>query len=189
MENKDIPLQEYNDQSKREKLLKGEPLNFPKDLSPEQRIIPVELLKEAINKGVKIDVQNAIIKGPGDFKYQVFEKEVSIKDSEILNAIDFSYATFKQNLVFDGSTFNEDVDFRNAKMEFRMSIIGTVFKGDANFLDITIIGIFLGNKAHFSKKTTFGRANVAKSAFFKKATFEGEANFVSFKTGASAEFQ
>ena len=107
----------YTDDWKHTKLLSGQPLHFPQSLSADMRWIPFDWLEEATSKGVKIDIEHAVIDGfvgnflPLDLKYFIFTEEVCIKDSEVLEAIDFSHAMFQRLLNLEGTTFNKRVKF------------------------------------------------------------------------------
>ena len=71
----------YDDDWKRETLLRGKPLHFPEDLAEEHRTVQAEWLEEAARAGKIVDVDHAIVRGAIDLTYASIAEGLSVKRS------------------------------------------------------------------------------------------------------------
>lgn len=175
----------------RQRLLSGEPLHFEGNEPEEDRTIEAKWLHEAARNGVKIDLLNAIIRGPLNLKYASLEGEISFIACDLRENADFSYATFKRNLILSRTTFLQGANFKSATLEHDGDLDGTEFlASEAKFEDLNARGVFSAKQARFATgvKAKFTGAHFVKSALFRGAIFEGEADFIAVAIGTSAEF-
>jgi len=189
MNNEYSHLEQYSDEWKRWHLRQGQPLDFSSHLSEKSRTIQADWLAEAVNNGVAVDVHNAVIEGPLNFKFVFFQKEFVLKRSKILHPANFSFATFQQTLNFSSSVFSDTVDFSSACINSEVVFVETIFEQRAEFRDAGITGIFDCRKSTFHG-VSFQRVTFDKSTLFREARFEGgeKADFTSARIGGQAAF-
>jgi uncharacterized protein YjbI with pentapeptide repeats len=178
---------QYSEEGRRNQLLTGQPLHFPENLPEESRTVLAIWLKEAIQKELAVDVDNAIIKGPLNVKYAVIKEEFSVKRSKFLSTVNFSHATVKRVLDFTETTFDEEADFTGALIEseayFKKSSFTVVSFGDAR-----IRGVFDCQSA-FLIQANFNRGIFEKTINFSRTVFEKKADFISTQIGGQAKFK
>lgn len=180
-----------SDVSVRERLLLGEPVHFLEEETEGDRTVLSSWLEVAARKPVRIDLANAIIRGPLSLKYVEFPEEFSLVHCDVKDPADFSYTTFRRNLVLTGTVIRHGADFQSATLIGDCFLIGVNFlAGQAAFMDVHIVGILLADGMYFAEgvKADFNRARIDKFAFFRRVIFKGEADFGAFKVGGNASF-
>ena len=137
----------------------------------------------------------------------------------VCEKVKFNRARFDQSVIFAGSIFEGEVDFESVRIGDQAECPGAVFKknvsfnaakidgstffcadpprnlpaasfeGEADFISVQIgvVGEFDG--VLFRQNVSFGRAQIAQTAFFRGSTFEGKADFGSVRIGDQASFQ
>lgn len=165
---------------------------LPDDCSDEYKeanAIAAKEVIEAIKDGKDVEIKNVVIEGLLILKSKIIDSEITIERTKIKGQVDYSYATFKQVLSFKNSTFETDANFTAATAEKDIFLDEATFLGAANFLYLTVGGVFYGNSTTFKNGANFNRATFEKGISFKKSNFEeGAADFGSSWVGSSAEF-
>src|SRR3989304_1829736 len=142
--------------------------------------------QRALIDSVNSELKNVVIEGLLILKSKIIDSEITIERTKIKGYVDYSYATFKQVLSFKNSTFETDANFTAATAEKDIFLDEATFLGAANFLDLTVGGVFYGNSTIFKKEANFNRATFEKGISFKKNNFEeGDADFGSTWIGSS----
>ncbi len=144
----------------------------------EANAIAAKEVIEAIKDGKDVEIKNVVIEGLLILKSKSIDSEITIERTKIKGHVDYSYVTFKQVLSFKNSAFETDANFIAATAEKDIFLDETTFLGAANFLDLTVGGVFYGNSTTFKKGANFNRATFEKGISFKKSNFEeGDAEF------------
>lgn len=177
----------YSEEWRRDQLLTGQSLHFPENLPEELRTILAIWLKEAIQKELPVDVENAIIKDMLNLKYVVIKEEFSIKKSKFLNTVNFSHATVKCVLDFTETAFDEAVDFTSASIESEVYFNKSSFT-TMNVIDARIKGVFDCQRALLIE-ANFNRTIFEKTINFSSTIFEKKADFASTQIGGQAKFK
>lgn len=172
---------------KRDALLAGKPLRFSAATPARNRTIRAEWVAEAVRRGMNVEVENAVIEGSIDLKYEVVKKALSITDSLILGTVDLSYSSVLRVLDFSNTTFCEQSNFRNSVMEAPVSLSHAKFQGKLDFGDAHLKGV-LQCTATIFQRVTFNRAVMEKSVICEGATFKQEADFRYCSIAANARF-
>jgi hypothetical protein len=175
----------------RTKLAKGEPVRFKPDDPTELRTIQASWLKEAVRKGLAVDLRNGIVEGPLKLKYATAEQEVRIVDCEIKARADLSYAKFKRNVYLTNTRFREGMNFDSAVFDNDLFMNGVKTTHDlasANLTDANVGGNLFCDSAQFDGPVEFQNLHVKSDAFFRATIFNGSASFLDMKLEGSLCF-
>ncbi len=188
------------DDEKRQRLGAGEPLRFPpwpekgKEWAEDTaaRTIKAEWLNElaAIPHRVvrvPLNLQNAFIEGDLNLQYATFEHEVFFVRCRFAGPVNFSFANFKRTVGFNGSRFDQEANLRAARAVGDFDIRRATFIAPATFMDLHVDEVLDATRARFSS-ADFQRIEVAKNAFFRRATSDGETQFQGAHIRGSADF-
>ena len=80
-------------------------------------IVEAKSLAILVHNNKKVQVQNAIIRGPLDLSYTTINQLVSLVNCEFEEPADFSYATLKRHLILQNSTFKIGFDLEGATID------------------------------------------------------------------------
>ncbi|HHT9124822.1 MAG TPA: pentapeptide repeat-containing protein [Candidatus Brocadiia bacterium] len=164
---------------------------LPDDYSEKDREkypISAQEVVEALKAGKTVEIRNAVIEGDFNLESVVVEGKVTIEGTMFKGLVDCSYATFKQVLRLNGSTFEGDANFSAATAEKDIFLNNATFKA-ANFVDLSVTGVFYCESTTFKKGAIFARTTIKKDIFLEKSIFEdGEASFLKTLIGGAAEF-
>ncbi len=172
---------------RKDTLLAGKPLRFSAAAPAKNRTIRAEWIEEAVRRSVNVEVENAIIEGSIDLKYEVVEKELAITESVILGTVDLSYSSVNRVLDFGNTTFCKPANFRNSVMKAPVSLSQAEFRDKLDFGDADMRGV-LDCSATIFRTVTFNRAVMEKSVICEGATFKEEADFRYCSVAANARF-
>ena len=97
-------------------------------------IVQARSLALLVHNNKRVQVQDAIIRGPLDLSYATINQLVSLVNCEFEDPADFSYATFKRHLILQNSTFKKGFDLEGATIDLngRFDAI-KVLSGHAGF--------------------------------------------------------
>lgn len=161
---------------RRDSILAGRPLRFADEASLLSRTIPAEWIQQAIMAGLPVTVENAVVKGPLDLKYETVTPIVSIIGSVIEDSVDLSYCTCSHKLDFRGTTFRGEVSFVSSTLEAEVSFFAATFERALDCRDVTVDGALNCRAASFAD-ASFNRGVFKKSILFDGVTFGGMADF------------
>jgi uncharacterized protein YjbI with pentapeptide repeats len=132
-------------------------------------------------------ISRAVVTDDLDLSHTVFERGVSITESDFKGAINFSFCTFKRGITLTACRFHAKADFRAARADGDFHVPLARFESYACFDDLRAGEIFSAEGAVFGGQADFNRAAFSKSVFFcgallegrraAQTEFRGEANF------------
>jgi hypothetical protein len=133
----------------------------------------------ALGRGnTRVELKDAIIRGPLDLSYRTINQEVSLVNCEFEDRVDFSYSVFKSHLNLQNSVFKKGLNFEGASIDLngRLDAIKVV-SGDAFFRDIHVKGKLNLESAQFDSSVTvnFAHAHIDNGAYFSDIVVGGEA--------------
>jgi uncharacterized protein YjbI with pentapeptide repeats len=120
-----------------------------------------------------VHINHVVVKGDLDLSYTIFERGISITESEFEGAVNFSFCVFERGINLTASRFHAKADFRAGRANGDFHIPLARFKGYACFDDFCAGEIFSAEGAAFGDEAGFDRAIFSKSVFFCAALLEG----------------
>ncbi|MGR3310882.1 MAG: pentapeptide repeat-containing protein, partial [Candidatus Brocadiales bacterium] len=114
------------------------------DEEKERYPITAEKVVKALKDKKAVEIINAVIEGDFNLESEDIKGKVTIERTTFKGPVDCSYATFKQVLKLNGSKFEVDANFTAATAEKDFFLDNATFRGAANFLDLTVTGVFYG---------------------------------------------
>ncbi len=144
------------------------------------RVVEAAWIANAVAKGVRVDVEYALIRSPLKLRYGVIEKEFRIAFCTIEEHADLAYATFKSAVDFSHSTFQFGSDFQGSSFQFDVVFDGAAFEKRALQMSRTkVTQRLLAEGVNFDTGVTayFDYCSCGHSAVFTGAKFGGAANF------------
>lgn len=125
----------------------------------------------------RVELRDAIIRGPLNLSYKTINQEVSLVNCEFEDRVDFSYSVFKGHLNLQNSVFKKGLNFEGATIELngRLDAI-KVASGDAFFRDIHVKGKLNLESAQFDSAATanFAHAHIDNGAYFSGIVLGGD---------------
>lgn len=168
-------------------IFSGSPLRFPADLPTESRTILSSWVKGAINQGLRVEIENAIIDNCLDLQYEVVNEEVLIRNSQFVNKVELSYARFLRVLDLRATTFNDVAILRAVVFESDVRFQNTSFGQKLDLHDAIVKGLFICTSSHLVNPN-FQRAIFHRSVWFRQTIFVGDADFNSVRIKGNANF-
>lgn len=142
-----------------------------------KKIIEARSLAALVRSNRRVQVKDAIIRGPLDLSYMTINKQVSLVHCEFEDPADFSYSVFKSHLILQNSVFKKGLDLEGATIDLngRFDAI-RVLSGKAFFRDLHVQGKLNLEYAQFDSAVTanFANAHIDNGAYFRGIVFSGE---------------
>jgi Pentapeptide repeats (9 copies) len=149
-------------------------------------IVEARSLAILVHNNRRVQVKDAIIRGPLDLSYVTINQQVSLVNCEFEDQADFSYSTFKRHLILQNSTFKKGLDLEGATIDLngRFDAI-KVLSGKAFFRYLHVEGLLNLEHAQFDSADTanFSNAHIDKGAYWRGIVFGGEALLTEMRIG------
>jgi hypothetical protein len=149
-------------------------------------IVQAKSLALLVHNNRRVQIKDAIIRGPLDLSYVTINQQVSLVNCEFEEPADFSYATFKRHLILQNSTFKKGFDLEGATIDLngRLDAI-KVLSGKADLRYLHVQGLLNLEHAQFDSAATanFSNAHVDKGAYLRGIVFGGEATLTEMRIG------
>ena len=165
-----------------------------------------------------LDLSNAIVEGNLDWSRRTFEHKVNFRRCEFRGTVEMSFAQFKRSLTVLRTAFLLPISLKGAHVAGDFRCRDSRFANDSVFADMEVTNALDGSGARFSsaefqrlkaknilfgptyrdgqiiptrfdKRASFADANIALTAEFDGAVFNGEAVFTRVHIGANAHFR
>ena len=174
------------------KLMRGEPVEYDTALPEEERKIPSAWVAEALRKGQRVELKNAILTGLLDLRSVHVEEEFILLGGEVRGPIHAFYARFARWVMLHDVSFHDSVNFRGARFADELNCRGSRFLKDVSLEDGTIEGSLIAPAAEFGSSETdniaFSGCEIGRAVNFKLAVFHGPAQFISLTVRKQANF-
>jgi len=166
--------------------LSGEPTGSAAEPVKPKTIVQARSLALLVHNNKRVQVRDAIIRGPLDLSYATINQLVSLVNCEFEDPADFSYATFKRHLILQNSTFKKGFDLEGATIDLngRFDAI-KVLSGHAGFRYLHVQGLLNLEHAQFDFPTTanFSNAHIDKGAYLRGIVFGGDVKLLEMRIG------
>jgi hypothetical protein len=149
-------------------------------------IVEARSLAILVRNNERVQVQDAIIRGPLDLSYATINQLVSLVNCEFEEPADFSYATFKRHLILQKSTFKKGLDLEGATIDLNGRFDGIkVLSGKAGFRYLHVQGLLNLEQAQFDSAETakFVSAHIDKGAYLRGIVFGGDVWLTEMRIG------
>jgi hypothetical protein len=149
-------------------------------------IVEARSLAILVRSHRRVQVADAIIRGPLDLSYMTINQQVSLVNCAFEEQADFSYSTFKRHLVLQNSTFKHGLDFEGATVELNGRFDGLkVLSGKGDFRHFHVQGVFSMRDAQFDSaaNANFANAHFDKGADLRGSVFGGEVTLGEMEIG------
>ena len=169
----------------------GNPLRFRRTDPASGRIVQADWLADAARAGHKIELRNAIIRGPLDLRNVTIAEEFSLIRCVVKDRADFSHATLEKNLILSGTRFERGANMACAELKQGGRFSSVQFRHiPACFREMHVQGAFRARRIRFSTevKAEFQAAQFDKAVNFWGAWFGGVADFEQVSIGGQADF-
>ena len=149
-------------------------------------IVDARSIAKLVRNNKRVQIQDAIVRGPLDLSYATINQQVSLIDCVFEDPADFSYATFKRHLFLQGSTFKKGLDLEGATIDLngRLDAI-KVLSGKAGLRYLNVQGLLNLEKAEFdsAEVVNFVNAHIERGAYFAGSVFRGEVRLGDMRIG------
>ena len=149
-------------------------------------IIEARSLAALVHNNRRVQINNAIIRGPLDLSYETINQQVSLINCEFEDPADFSYAVFRRHLILQKSIFKKGFDFEGATIDLNGRFADIkVLSGKASFQDLHVQGLLNLEHAQFDSAAivNFSNAHIDKGAYFSDIVFGGEVVLTEMRIG------
>lgn len=177
----------YPDDAKRETLLKGAPLHLPRYLPDPERVVSPKWIREAVQRDLPIDIDNALLTSPLDLEGCEIKYAFAVTNSR-LGGLNLAYATFAQVACFTHNTVEGETRLHAAHFERDLQLGEADFRGRVDLSDATVGTGLDATSVTFHADLDASGATTAHSLDLRRANLQGTATFSRVHVGGDAIF-
>lgn len=193
-------------------LLAGRAVNFNDQATEATRTVPAAWVRDAVVRGVEVDLRRAILAGPLDLRGVTANAPVRLDACTLSDHADLGNARFRRGLGLSGATFRHGISLNETTVEGGLNLHGANFAGgavegvalvvqgalgmpgavfqegvSANFQELRCHGLN-ARRVAWGGETRFDGARVQGAAHFAGAGFRRAAGFRGVHFEREADF-